>query len=349
MDNKKKNTIVLFSCIAAVLFSVGVAFLGVKVLNFGFQEKEYEGVVVDGNYIDNETNNVSIYAAFTRIGDKLYYLDNSKGLYEISEDGVNRIYRNAFDEFLWAPRNINGELYCKGDESVKKYDRESGCFVDQSEIKDVYSIPVGDILVETGYDEYRNLNQILIIYKSELIKTIETEYYQTFYVAGDYVYYVFEGNKIRRFNVIDKTDELVAEVGDYWIYTIIVEDEKIVFDADEYNVDNYKYGEDTSFVFCIDLNDESKTLKKLFETDETININVCDNKVYISSSDGTLTKYDLKTSEQTRLCKKNSIYTCYIVDDKWVYFIDTGSSFFGASETLWRVTQDGTILEKVFG
>ena len=69
--------------------------------------------------------------------------------------------------------------------------------------------------------------------------------------------------------------------------------------------------------------------------------NVYNGYVYVTTYDKGVERYDLITNEKIMLCEKNA-ESCYILDDKWVYLVDE-------EYNLYRVTQDGKELEKVFG
>ena len=343
MDVKKKDRIVLICCLAAIVVSIGVGFLGAKMFSSFFSTTDVideEGVVIDGNFVDNNVNNAVYSAMVARIGNKLYaslypggiYFPG--GIYEISESGIRRL----IDEYAEIAV-IDGELYAEFTNGAKKYDFESGKFVSQDDVSSIYSMKSGDIYIDYAFNETeRELKHIArFIYKGKTLKTIEADFSLYYYIDGTSIFYTNSDNELRRFDVSDETDWLVYDFGDGYPESLIIEDGKLVILSSQY--DPFVSG-----VYYLGLDETEIIFKPIEESEEYLAFNVYDGKVYVAFTGGKLNVFDLATGEKKTLVEKNNIYHVYIVDDKWVYFIDIDAK---GNDSLWRVTQDGSIIEKV--
>ena len=172
MDVKKKDRIVLICCLAAIVVSIGVGFVGVKVFSSLFSTNDVideAGVVIDGNFVDNSVNNAVYSAAVARIGDKLYVSLYPGGIYEISESGKRRL----IDEYAEIAV-IDGELYAQFTNGAKKYDPASGKFVSQDDVSSIYSMKSGDIYIDYEFNETKHI--VRFIYKGKTLKTLEADF-----------------------------------------------------------------------------------------------------------------------------------------------------------------------------
>ena len=339
MDVKKKDRIVLICCLAAIVVSIGIGFLGVKMFSSLFSTTDVideAGVVIDGNFVDNSVNNSVYNASVARIGNKLYASLYPGGIYEISESGIRRLS----DEYA-VIAVIDGELYAELIDGTKKYDFESGKFVSQDDVSSIYSMKSGDIYIDYEFnqteDEFKHI--VRFIYKGKTLKTIEADFSLYYYIDGDNIFYTNGDNELRRFDVSDETDWLVYDFGDSYPESLIIEDRNLVILSNQY--DPFVSG-----VYYLGLDDTDITFKPIEESEEYLAFNVYDGKVYITLTNGKLNVFDLATGEKKTLAEKNDIYHAYIVDDKWVYFIDIDAK---RNDSLWRVAQDGSVTEKVFG
>lgn len=347
MNNKKRNKIILIYCGIALLILICICVLGVFAFALRPQENTKE-VVVDGKLIDNDINNsLCGNNRLLRLDDKIYFDLYSDGLYELSERGSRRLkYGGGFFGGTMGSTNyflakINGELYCQYNNSIKKYDPETEKFVSQNEFSSISSIALGDIVVDVKYPLWGD-RAVSFVYKGETLKTHKSEDYTVHYISGEYIYYSFDLCEIRRFNVVSKSDELVIDVGndEKYIENIIVENGKLI----------YVIRKDDSTDICyFQLDDENKTIRtiKIDTSGSSLRYNVFDNKLFVGAND-TLTKYDLITGENQALVEKEGIDDIYIVDDKWVYFTAEDDEYVFLYD-LWRITQDGSVMEKVLG
>lgn len=342
MDVKKKDRIVLICCLAAIVVSIGVGFLGAKVFSSIFSTSDVideEGVVIDGNFVDNSVNNAVYSAAVARIGDKLYVSLYPGGIYEISESGIRRL----IDEYAEIVV-IDGELYAEFTNGAKKYDFESGKFVSQDDVSSIYSMKSGDIYIDYAFNEIEHeIKHIArFIYKGKTLKTLEADFSLYYYIDGTNIFYTNSDNELRRFDVTDETDWLVYDfggVGDGYLESLIIEDGKLVIASSQF--DPFVSG-----VYYFELDGTEVIPKPIEESEDYLAFNVCDGKVYVALTGGKLNVFDLATGEKKTLAEKNEIYHVYIVDDKWVYFIDIDAK---GNDSLWRVSQDGSIVEKILG
>lgn len=338
MDVKKKDRIVLICCLAAIVVSIGVGFLGAKMFSSFFSTTDVideEGVVIDGNFVDNSVNNAVYNASVARIGDKLYVSLYPEGIYEISESGKRRL-SNQYAEIAV----IDGELYAQFTNGAKKYDPASGKFVSQDDVSSIYSMKSGDIYIDYEFVETEHEFKYIVrfIYKGKTLKTIKADFSLYYYIDGDNIFYTNSDNELRRFDVSDETDWLVYDFGfDSYPESFIIEDGKLVILSSQ--CDPFVSG-----VYYLGLDETEIIFKPIEESDDFIEFNVCDGKVYVALTNGKINVFDLATGEKKTLVEKNEISHVYIVDDKWVYFIDIDAK---GNDSLWRVTQDGSIVEKV--
>lgn len=336
----KKDRIVLICCLAAIVVSIGVGFLGVKVFSSLFSTTDVideTGVVIDGNFVDNSVNNAVYNPMVARIGDKLYVSLYPGGIYEISESGKRRLIDECAEIAV-----IDGELYAEFFNGVKKYDPASGKFVSQDEVNSIYSMKSGDVYIdyEIVENDYEFKHIVRFIYKGKTLKTIEADFSLYYYIDGDNIFYTNSDNELRRFDVSDETDWLVYDFGfDSYPESLIIEDGKLVILSNKY--DPFVTG-----VYYLGLDETEIIPKPIEENEEYLAFNVYDGKVYVALTDGKINVFDLATGEEKTLVEKNDIYHVYIVDDKWVYFIDIDAK---GNYSLWRVTQDGSIVEKILG
>lgn len=342
MDVKKKDRIVLICCLAAIVVSIGVGFLGVKVFSSLFSTTDVideAGVVIDGNFVDNSVNNAVYSASVARIGNKLYASLYPGGIYEISESGIRRL----IDEYAEIAV-IDGELYAQFTNGAKKYDFERGKFVSQDDVNSIYSMKSGDIYIDYEFveteTEHETKHIVRFIYKGKTLKTLESDFSLYYYIDGTNIFYTNSDYELRRFDVSDETDWLVYDfggVGGSYPESLIIEDGKLVIASSQF--DPFVSG-----VYYLGLDETEIVFKPIEESDDFVEFNVCDGKVYVALSGGKLNVFDLATGEKKTLAEKNDIYHAYIVDDKWVYFIDIDAKY---NDSLWRVTQDGSIIEKI--
>ena len=334
MDVKKKDRIVLICCLAAIVVSIGVGFLGVKMFSSLFSTTDIideEGVVIDGNFVDNSVNNAVYYPTVARIGNKLYASLYPGGIYEISESGKRRL-SNQYAEIAV----IDGELYAEFTNGTKKYDPASGKFVSQDDVSSIYSMKSGDIYIDYEFNETKHI--VRFIYKGKTLKTLKSGFSLYYYIDGTNIFYTTSDNELRRFDVSDETDWLVYDFGlDSYPESLIIEDGKLVIASSQY--DPFVSG-----VYYLGLDETEIIFKPIEESDDFIAFNVYDGKVYVALTNGKINVFDLATGEKKTLVEKNEISQVYIVDDKWVYFIDIDAKY---NDSLWRVTQDGSIVEKV--
>jgi hypothetical protein len=324
--------------LAAIVVSIGVGFLGAKVFSSLFSTTDVideTGVVIDGNFVDNSVNNAVYNPMVARIGDKLYVSLYPGGIYEISESGKRRLIDECAEIAV-----IDGELYAEFFNGVKKYDPASGKFVSQDEVNSIYSMKSGDVYIdyEIVENDYEFKHIVRFIYKGKTLKTIEADFSLYYYIDGDNIFYTNNDNELRRFDVSDETDWLVYDFGfDSYPESLIIEDGKLVILSNQY--DPFVTG-----VYYLGLDETEIIFKPIEENEEYLAFNVYDGKVYVALTDGKINVFDLATGEKKTLVEKNDIYHVYIVDDKWVYFIDIDAK---GNYSLWRVTQDGSIVEKV--
>lgn len=339
MDVKKKDRIVLICCLAAIVVSIGIGFLESKVFSSLFSTTDVideAGVVIDGNFVDNNINNALYSPLVARVGDKLYVSLYPRGIYEISESGSKRLSSDCGEVAV-----VDGELYAWVSSGLKHIDAAEGKLVAQTELDNLYSIRSGDVYIDyiieqVGIASEKHTAQFM--YKGETVHTVESEHSLYYYIDNETnsIFYTTSENELRRFDFSDNSDWLVYQFGEAYPESLIVEDGVLFISVQDNEISSVCY-------FDLDSLDIVPTT--IAESDEYyLTFNAYGGNVYIVSGPN-LIKYDISSGEKQVIATKTNIYHCYIVDDKWVYFIDVNSP--EDADELWRVTQDGSIIEKV--
>ena len=319
----------------------------------------YGKVDVSGNIVNNDYNNCLAGGYLVRLDDKLYYnydkIGSCYGLIEISETGSKRVfwegYKWKYDVLLGFIRKENGELLMMHDDKVNRYIPETQTFEYSGIYKDIPYIRL---------NFQKKGNEIYYLYCSEShcgpiacysekgTEIVVNKDIGTFHIVGDNIFYIDSERKdgksisiFYKYNIIEKTETVICEMSEFYPYVFFVEDNCIIFESSNREKNN-KHG-----VYKINLANEDIKIETVCAEyynkpkDYMIRgINVFDKKIYVASNYG-VECYDLSTNKGSQLCTKHA-EKCYILDDKWVYFIDD-------KYVLWRVAQDGSVTEKVYG
>lgn len=323
--------------------------------------KKNHVIYISGNIINNSRNNYHAGGNLCRIGNKLYYnyqrggLDY--GLIEISNQNVENIYNEGFVfkdniQLNYLFFDYKDTIYILNN-GIKYFDFEKKSFLDyvKIDLDDDYSIQDICILddnsilyttIDKSCDEVFPVPSKLFLYdvitnkSSVIIDKSVISFCETY----DKIYYVTcQGEKYYLFmyDLSSKEDLLVTTLPGYdSIYLMIDQHNNLIFNVvKEYDGDNYS----RNSLYKLNLNDDVVKLDLVYSCkDYYYNYNIYNNAVYVCTESG-LMKFcgGKQTLLYGRVCRE-----CYIVDDKWVYFIDYDSK-------LWRVTQNGDTLEKVYG
>lgn len=316
------------------------------VIMLSFLLKNSKKIIVDGEAIDNNINSLTAFSNFTRVGDSLYYSDVgdffSYGLYRIDERGTKRLLWDGPVVSVgksYPVKAIDGLLYCENDGVMMVYDSSIDTFSEAADFKNCTVISDG-IAVEYFYNDEEYIHELVFKQADKTVKTITSDYFPYFFVYGDYIYYNTDcDNVVRRYGIKNMVEESFLVLEDCKIYQIALSNNNVIICA-------YDNVQSTDKICCVDINDPAKTIYTITSQKYLNPFIVYNDKVYISTYDGHLYNYDLVTKETFDYCKKDCILECFIVDDKWIYFIEieNGSN----NRVLWRITQDGKIIEKVF-
>lgn len=171
----------------------------------------------------------------------------------------------------------------------------------------------------------------------------------SFYAVGELIYYMTltrdDDNKtfvLRVFDWASKADTVVCEWEEFsTLPYFMIEEDILIFSAT--HLEN-----NTQCVYTMNLSDPERKEEILYSIDRNnpdadyLNSwNVWNRTVYLCSKNG-LIACDLDTGKNRVLCDKE-ILECDIVDDTWVYFLESDSHY------LWRVPQSGGTAELVLG
>lgn len=307
-------------------------------------------VPVTGREVDNDYNNFMAGGMLARIGGVLYYnynvTENKSGLIQITEDGSKRVYWEgpyiiAPFRYVYRLRKYDNKLLL-GTSRIKALDENTGEFVEFSPFCENENMnlnfQIGDNSMVYGSDSPEG--QDMFIWQGA--SSVKIESIGRFYIAEKEVYYwdYDSSNGESVLHCIDlpsKTDSEIYSTTQYYdIDFFFVEKQYLIFEGTG-EPDNKEY------ICRIGLHNPDQNEKILYrhsEKGQIYQINVYNGTVYASTDEG-LKAIDLELKSVTTLCKTHA-EECYILDDTWVYFVDENG-------TLWRITQQGQNLEKVYG
>lgn len=306
-----------------------------------------EGVANLGKVlVDNDYNNriCSSSEDLVQIHNRLYYNYARNycnyGTYEISENGIRRIFWDGFDllrdEIPINPIRKHNEqliMFCREDTFAKRFLFEQNKF----EITNYPYIAlnfqaVNNEIYYTGHSQGDFKLYVLKDGQESLV--LDKDVSMSFYCYENIIYYVTKNKDGRTFelwtyDIINEKDELFAKL-EHNFTNFLIEDNCIFAERDD------------STVVRIDLQQPSgKIVEDCIFSDEKVEaINAWNKKIYICTKSG-LFQYDID-SKKTVTLYDYSAFGCYIVDGYWLYFVDKNSA-------LWRIPQNGGKAEKVFG
>lgn len=319
-----------------------------------------DGIHVSGNVVDNNYNNYRIGGNLCQIANKLYFNYQKSGLdyglIEISEDGSQNIYHEGFA--LKDNITLNHSIFNYKDTiytvygNIQYFDFQKKKFRDYIEIplekrfalQQVYFLDDLSLLYTVAditdpnvlplpsklflYDAFSKTNRIII--DKEIIGFFpkQSKVYYVINQDGKYQIYVYD--------MESKQDKWITDIPGYDSTELLMDDDyNLVFNIIKYNSDNNRT---INNLYKINLEDVTDFNLVFSCYDYYYNYNICNGTVYICSEEGLIMCSD---GREIFLCDK-LCRECYIVDDKWVYFVDYNSN-------LWRITQDGDNLQKVYG
>lgn len=361
---KVKKIIIISLCL--LLIASYLLFINTTYVNF----IDIEQSNFNNCYLNSQANIISQLAY---ADDKLYYNYNNNffkyGTYEISETVTKRIYwegpsvlsptlslDNIVDDKI-LHNNINNDKLEYFDIKEKKY-------LSYFDIKSTPNFKPKSYFIANGeyyyYDSEFSLYKITANNNVELVLSNELigfESYSTPQFYNNYIYFIATRNinendveeYLCKYDTNSKkiVSEMLYYKGDVlsgglkrFSCSIVANNKVYGFASNVYNelpLDNNTY------VYVADI--ENKTSKSIFKTDSNVILNCYEDKVFMCVENGNdkgIYYINTINNEVTKIFDSEKISGLYIVDSTWLYFI-------GKDNNLYRVTQDGKILEKVFG
>lgn len=377
MNKKLRLTLILLTVF--ILFCI--VYIYIALFNTThFNSVKIENSLCDNNYNNCLANTDN---KLVQIGDKLYYNyigDPLKyGTYEIAGGVTKRIYWEGFDlkggKCLYLDNIYNGKILESSISDVSAEPTPNYIVnyynIDNKKYEPYFTLEnpdniylSGGFFVAEGVQYFYSYgadedSPYLYRYKDDKLELILSkkltglENYSSPIINNDYMY----------FTTINTVRD---EQCDYYVCKYDMDTKKILKKVkipttfDEYyssNIDGCKlvlgdkiYGyrsklnKDT--VFVTDLG--SETIKDVFEvTDGSIIINGYENNAYIGVEYGKnkgIYKINNETNAVSNVLSETNISQLYILDEKWLYFVDDIDG-----KRLYRVSSDGKTVEKVFG
>lgn len=385
MKSKKSIRIIIITLLSVFFFIVALCIAYFSLINVPHHNVKIESDSYNNSYLNTYSN---IMPSLARVGDKLYYNASNDffkyGTYEITTDSTKRIYWEG-PSLSGSYINLN----CASDDKlfyyivennlIKYYDFENKCYREYSKISDSGNENPKELFVvknqiyccysescEYGSDFYSTYN----LYRqtengTELILSVndlEFDYISAPQFYDKYIYFIAvqrlsdkENSDIKQFvckynpdnkKIIDKM--LCFESNEYsggierFNCSSVVNDKIYGIVTNQFDEQS---GDGNVYIYSADLKNKKSNL--IFKSDGSTIINSYEDKVFICVENGNnkgIYSVDTTTDEVTKIFDKDiNINGFYIVDSKYLYFTD--DAYF----CLYRITQDGKTLEKVFG
>lgn len=344
MKRRIVTIVILLSALVCVFFVLYLRGTFTEIYSFVPQR----GVEISGNPVNNDFNNMLAGGNLARVEDKLYYI-YGETIYP--PNGVICIDSNIARK-ITLPKEINSlsstflhkiedSLYLSNyreadnifELTKKRFEKVD--FIGSDEIG-LYKYSILDTIIYC--EEYPKVyGTSLNVYEGGETTCIESDCVGGFYPYNGYVFYTWcpeNGNhEIRKYDVATKEKTIVYKANNSYLGNSIYIVEGFVF------ITLRPYGESEDlYLFDLDGNTEPQVI---FQGDNKLfGLNVYDGQVYIAHRDDGIYVYNIG-SRETTLIYEGDARRCYILDDKWIYFEDS----YGG---LWRITQHGQDLEKVF-
>lgn len=357
-----------------LLFSIIILFV---CCYFGFFTIPNKCVLVDGKNapINSQLSN------FTRVGDRLYYnyygnIFNS-GLYEISANGTKKINSAQVtflpEYYISIPKIIayNNELLTysadiySSDNKLSKINPETG----EYELFNTFEFLLGSYSVteeiqypQSEFTIFDDVIYVLVNYVSE-DDSVESKLFSfngvkfecvlnfgtlvcNYCISKDYVYYTVVLNNqyyLYKSSLYSSESIFIKKLNYQNILRLIVDDEDIYIHSNtgKKNGHSTVFNEITENIYYEKI---SKNEKIEIFSGSCIYTQFNNGKLYycdINKEKNGIYSYDSDFGYSQLLINEYASFLS-IVDDKYIYFTDENSN-------LYRITQDGKNLEKVFG
>lgn len=385
MKNKKSFRIITITFLSVLFVIAGLCIAYFSLTYVPHHNVKIEGGTYSNSYLNTYSN---IMPRLARVDNKLYYNASNDffkyGTYEITTDYTKRVYWQG-PALSW--ENIS--LDCVSDKTIfspliennkiQYYDFENNRYEDYLQISESDTESPKELFVVNNeiYSCYCELcdygNNFYSTYKLyrqaeddiELILSandLDFDYISAPQFYDKYIYFI----AVQKLS--DKENHDIKQfVCKYDLNNRTIVDKMLCFEGSEYGVgiehfncstavNNKVYGiaadqsnehsdDSSEYVYSADLN--NKTSNLILKSNGTAIINSYEDKVFIAVENGQdkgIYSVDTATDKVTKIFENDmDINGLYIVDSKYLYFTD--NSYF----CLYRITQDGKTLEKVFG
>lgn len=352
--------LICFACMMLLISGCGVAY---------WDFPEIDGIEISGTPVDNQYNNTNYGAALVRIGDALYYNytvnERLFGVVEISSEGAKPLeidspFSLAFYPTNYALKVVDDQLliytsygtdppnqYSFETESLVPFESVNGIALQSDRFHHSNDVLAQDIRTSKNSME---LPEIHWYYQDSHGVLRENETIYDYYVTDTYIYYTvyverdfMDYTELRRFDCKTQTDELILSpdkpsemlikpCGDYLLISTLDRET------------------DFSLIQRLNLHGSLRDIETMYTFEDEIRwFNAYNQTLYFAgeSTRNILETLNLNTGERKALWEDSKrIKSCYIVDDTWVYFEILNEKY---NDELYRIKQDGTCYEKVYG
>ncbi len=333
-----------------------------------------DGVEISGTPVDNDFNNYVEGANLVRIDDKLYFnypkSESTFGVVEISEAGAKPIVsREPFSLYLYPVDNYVMKyddqllVYRFTDDPPQHYSFQTNCLEPFEEIDGVrletgQFQQVGDFIVQQIDNE--ETKELRWNFNGEQGSLAQDQDVYTFCVLEDCVYYVVYTDKdpymggshhqaLYRFDYKTKTNELILKPEHSAYIRLRLCGDFLIISTEDARID-----QQTTLLQKIDLHSDSKDIETICFYKEDVSLcNAYGQLLYFQYRDDRdredciIETYNIDTGERKVLLEGLEFFCrCYIFDDTWVYLIESNDLYLNK---LYRIKQDGTCFEKVYG
>lgn len=344
---------------------------------------EITGAIVDNCYNNfiSEFDLVNDTGDLVRLGDKLYFNYYGSyatyGLYEITSNTSQRIYWDGYgpgafltgdgvklypiqahDGKLLMNTMVDGNYYVYNKEA-KEWELAQGSMLTYCDDTQTFeeTLLFGDgtevhalTYQETSYGyvyESSDQSDLWVYTQDGGSEQIAGKDVCSFYAVAEQIYYLTRNTSnnsfvLRVFDWGSKSDVVICEWAEYSnLPYFMIEEDVLIFVATHPE-------KNTQSVYMMNLCDPECKEELFYTIDRNdpdasyiYSWNVWNGTVYLCTKKG-LIACDLDTGTYRMLCEKK-ILECDIVDDIWVYFLESDSHY------LWRVRQSGGEVELVLG
>ena len=340
------------------IISVCLAVTGCKL------EYSKRKIVVDGNDVDNYYNNFVAAGRLIKYKDRLFYdpivrQDSDIEIFKLDSSGTSVFIRNEFYyEFMFI---FGDELCISSHTCIDIENNKVSNFLYGNFLNEVYDSVVkidDDGIYYTVWNQEYSIDTDGSKYWVDSLYANDTLLIENMldcYITDEHIYYLGIGDKefsafgiycyekataniikIKEVEINDSKEENYVVLGN-----LIVQGDYILY----LETIGYPYAYQCLHIYSVREGKDYLIEQRIKEHENINSFNVFEDKIYICSSEGLL-MLNIFTKEEIRLSEVRDVRSCYILDDKWIYFDVTHGACGGAR--LYRVSKDGKKTEKVF-